>query len=114
MAVEVNTSIICACVPPLKSTIVRLFPRLFTFLDSLSSVQHTTPANQGFSRTVFTTTITASGKHTKDQDSDEEIMLQVMGRNEIERKNEVHVNYSRNDDVRDDLSKDDSRIESLH
>jgi hypothetical protein len=41
-------------------------------------------------------------------------MLQVMGRNEIERKNGVHVNYSRNDDVRDDSSKDYSRIESIH
>jgi hypothetical protein len=78
-----------------------------------SSVRHGTPANQGFSRTAFTTTITETGKHTRDQDSDEEIMLQVIGRNEIERKNEVHVSYSRNDDVRDDSSKDDSRIESL-
>ncbi|KIM94157.1 hypothetical protein OIDMADRAFT_60991 [Oidiodendron maius Zn] len=114
MAVEVNTSIICACVPPLKSTIVRLFPRLFTSLDIKSRAQHSTPADQGFSRTVFTTSITATGKHTKDQDSDEEIMLPVMGRNEIERKDAVHVNHSRNDDVRDNSSKDDSRIESLH
>lgn len=72
------------------------------------------PADQGFSRTAFTTSITATGKHIKDQESDEEIMLPVMGRNEIERKDEVHVNYSRNDDVRDNSSKDDSRIESLH
>ncbi|OCT52102.1 hypothetical protein CLCR_09236 [Cladophialophora carrionii] len=29
LGIEVNTSIICTCIPPLKATIMRFFPRIF-------------------------------------------------------------------------------------
>lgn len=107
LGIEVNTSIICICIPPLKATIVRFFPRIFqsssynsrptinyrtrsgTYPLSDDSLKQTTSASfpnpvsstgRGFSRTV----VTGGSRSYAVSDSalsDEVVMLEELASN---------------------------------
>ena len=111
LGIEVNTSIIVTCLPPLRNLITTVFPRLLNSSNYASSQNtydihgrrhtlrnvssnHTAGRTVGGSQTGAYIVRSQGGRPpvTTDRDSDEEFMLYGLG-NGITKKTDVAVSY---------------------
>jgi len=105
LGIEVNTSIICACLPPLRKLIVAFLPRLFGS-SSNGSGRHgggLQSHTQTYPNPIHTVGSYAVRSHVKARtvhdpksptnDSDEEFMLDTMGQPGITKTTEMAISY---------------------
>jgi len=104
LGIEVNTSIICACLPPLRKLIVAFLPRLFGNSSNgsgrhggLQTHTQTYPnpihSVGGYAVRSHVKARTLNDPKSPNNDSDEEFMLDTMGQTGITKTTEMAVSY---------------------